>query len=147
MIVGLQIITIILTRGNIQLLGDAYAFGIVWSFAMQGLSVLVLRFKQPEEPGWKVPLNFHIGKREIPVGLSLITLVLFSIAITNLFTKKVATVWGLAFTAAIFVTFTISEHYNRRRKRHGGDVEKFRLVAGLGQAAARQCSGGGTQPV
>jgi amino acid transporter len=28
-IVGLQIVTIVLTRGNIQLLGDAYAFGIV----------------------------------------------------------------------------------------------------------------------
>ena len=61
MIVSLQIVTIILTRGNIQLLGDAYAFGIVWSFAMQGLSVLVLRYKQPEEPEWKVPLNFRIG--------------------------------------------------------------------------------------
>src|SRR5208283_5082394 len=34
MIVALQIVTVILTRGNIQLLGDAYAFGIVWSFAM-----------------------------------------------------------------------------------------------------------------
>ena len=53
MIVALQIATIVLTRGNIQLLGDAYAFGIIWSFAMKGLSVLVLRYKQPNPPNGK----------------------------------------------------------------------------------------------
>jgi amino acid transporter len=129
MIVALQIITIILTRGNIQLLGDAYAFGIVWSFAMQGLSVLVLRYKQPEQPEWKVPLNFRIAGREFPLGLGLITLALFAIAIVNLFTKKIATVWGLTFTVTIFVIFTVSEHYNRKRRTHSGELEKFRLDA------------------
>ncbi len=129
MIVVLQIVTILLTRGNITLLGDAYAFGIVWSFAMQGLSVLVLRFKQPEVQEWKVPFNLRAGKREIPVGLGLITLTLFSIAVINLFTKKVATVWGLGFTASIFVIFTISERYNRRRAgKAGSELERFRLV-------------------
>jgi amino acid transporter len=128
MIVVLQIITILLTWGNIQLLGDAYAFGIVWSFALQGLAVLVLRFKQPEEPQWKVPLNLRIAGKEIPIGLGLITLTLFGFAITNLFTKKVATIWGLAFTASIYIVFVISEHYNRRNSKHKGDLEKFRLV-------------------
>ncbi len=127
MIVALQIVTIILTRGNIQLLGDAYAFGIVWSFAMQGLSVLVLRYKQPEEPEWKVPLNFRIAGRELPLGLGMITLALFAIAIVNLFTKKIATIWGLTFTISIFVIFTICEHYNRKRRTHSGELEKFRL--------------------
>lgn len=128
MIVGLQIITIILTRGDIQLLGDAYAFGIVWSFAMQGLSVLVLRYKQPEEPEWKVPLNFRLFGKELPVGLGLITLALFTIAVINLFTKKVATVWGLIFTVTIFAIFTISERYNRRKRARSSELEKFRLV-------------------
>jgi amino acid transporter len=129
MIVILQIITVILTRGNIQLLGDAYAFGIVWSFAMQGLSVLVLRYKQPEEPGWKVPLNFRIAGREFPLGLGLITVALFALAIVNLFTKKVATVWGLTFTITIFVIFTVYEQYNRKRRTHSGELERFRLDA------------------
>jgi amino acid transporter len=127
MIVALQIVTIILTRGNIQLLGDAYAFGIVWSFAMQGLSVLVLRYKQPEEPEWKVPLNFRIAGREFPLGLGLITLALFAIAIVNLFTKKIATIWGLTFTITIFVIFNVCEHYNRKRRVHSGELERFRL--------------------
>jgi amino acid transporter len=129
MIVVLQIATIILTRGDITLLGDAYAFGIVWSFAMQGLSVLVLRFKKPEEPEWKVPLNFRLRGREWPMGLGLITLTLFAIAIVNLFTKKVATVWGFAFTVCIFTVFQLSELYNRRRTAgRRTDLEKFRLV-------------------
>ena len=62
------------------MLGEAYAFGVVWSFAMKSLSVLVLRYKQPGAREWKVPLNFHIGGKEIPVGLALITIVLFSLA-------------------------------------------------------------------
>jgi amino acid transporter len=129
LIVCLQIFIIILTRGNITLLGDAYAFGIVWSFAMQGLAVLVLRFKRPEVQEWKVPLNFRIGGREIPLGIALITLTLFSLAIINLFTKKIATIWGLGFTISIFIIFQLSEMYNRRRAAGRSDLEKFRLVA------------------
>ena len=29
-------------------LGEAYAFGVVWSFAFKSLAVLVLRFKEPD---------------------------------------------------------------------------------------------------
>src|SRR5712671_3711173 len=81
LIVILQIVTIVLTRGDLYMLGEAYAFGVVWSFAMKALSVLVLRFEQPGAREWKVPLNFHIGQTEIPVGLGLIALALFVLAI------------------------------------------------------------------
>ena len=129
LIVGLQIATVILTRGDIRLLGDAYAFGIVWSFAMQGLSVLVLRYKQREQPQWKVPLNIRIAGKEIPIGLGLVTTILFSIAIVNLFTKEIATIWGLSFTVSIFCIFTITEQYNRRKKGVSAELEKFQLVS------------------
>ena len=127
MIVGLQIVTVVISRGNIQLLGDAYAFGIIWSFAMEGLAVLVLRYKKPEPPEWKVPVNIRILGKELPVGLGLITLTLFTLAIVNLFTKKTATIWGLGFTILLFMLFTITEHYNRRKVGAKGDSEKFRL--------------------
>lgn len=129
MIVAMQIVTVILSRGDIRLLGDAYAFGIVWSFAMEGLSVLVLRYRQPEPPQWKVPLNFRLFGRELPFGLGLITLILFIIAIVNLFTKQIATIWGLSFTSAIFVIFTLTEHYNRRKRGLLPERERFRLVS------------------
>jgi amino acid transporter len=127
-IVALQLVTILLTRGDMKLLGEAYAFGVVWSFSMKALSVLVLRYKLPENRLWKTPLNIMIGKSELPVGLILITLSLFSLAIINVLTKKVATISGIAFTIAFFIVFECSEIYNRRRHKHEGpETEKFRL--------------------
>src|SRR5205807_5861311 len=87
LIVGLQLLTILISRGDMVMLGEAYAFGVVWSFAMKALSVLVLRFKQPAGREWKVPLNFRVGKTELPVGLFLIALALFALAIINVLTK------------------------------------------------------------
>jgi nucleotide-binding universal stress UspA family protein len=58
----------------------------------------------------------------------MITLALFAMAIINLFTKKIATIWGLSFTVCIFSIFTVTEHYNRRRSGHSHELEKFRLV-------------------
>jgi hypothetical protein len=104
LIVILQIVTIVLTRGNLFILGEAYAFGVVWSFAMNALSVLVLRFKLPGAPEWKVPLNFHIGKTEIPVGLGLIAIALFTLALINCLTKKVATISGIAIDVIVRYT-------------------------------------------
>ena len=109
------------------MLGEAYAFGVMWSFAMKGLAVLVLRFQQPGAREWRVPLNFRVGRMELPVGLALITLALFALAGVNVLTKKVATISGASFTAAFFVVFTLSERYSRRRAGGGRELEKFRL--------------------
>src|SRR5262245_32045483 len=55
-IVILQVVTIIASRGDVELLGQAYAFGVVWSFFMKALGVLVLRFKRHDQE-YKTPLN------------------------------------------------------------------------------------------
>ncbi len=128
LVVAMQLFTIVVTRGNVILLGEAYAFGVVWSFSMKALSVLVLRYKQPENREWKVPLNFHFRGTELPVGLFLITLALFSMAIINVLTKELATISGACFTAAFFVLFELSEISNRKHKAaHDQDREKFNL--------------------
>ncbi|HTX34709.1 MAG TPA: APC family permease [Bryobacteraceae bacterium] len=127
-IVLMQLATIVISRGDVYMLGEAYAFGVVWSFAMKALSVLVLRYKQPGAREWKVPLNFHIGGTEIPLGLVLITVSLFALASINVLTKKVATISGVSFTAAFFVVFELSDIYNRKRRAgHSEELEKFRL--------------------
>jgi amino acid transporter len=127
LIVILQLLTILISRGNVYMLGEAYAFGVVWSFAMKALSVLVLRYKQPEGRGWKVPLNFTIAGTEIPVGLMLITLILFAMALINVVTKEVATISGVSFTVAFFIVFELSEKYNRHTAVHSEEMEKFNL--------------------
>ncbi len=127
-IVGLQLLTIAISRGDVMMLGEAYAFGVVWSFAMKSLSVLMLRYKQPGPRDWKVPLNFHIGKTEIPLGLMMITVTLFALAVINVLTKKTATIAGVTFTIAFFIVFELSDLYNRKRKAaQGPETEKFRL--------------------
>ena len=115
MVVLLQILTILASRGDVYVLGEAYAFGVIWSFTFNSLSMLVLRFKYKGERGWKVPPNLTIGGTEIPIGLFSVMLVLLSTALINLATKSVATLAGVSFSAVFFVIFTISEHVNRKK--------------------------------
>jgi len=115
LVAALQMFTIIVTRGDVIILGEAYAFGVIWSFTFNALAMLVLRWKYQGERGWKVPLNLKIGKTELPLGLLSVFLVLVTTAIVNLFTKSVATVSGVIFAAAFFVIFSLSERDNKRR--------------------------------
>lgn len=111
----LQLIAVLGSRGDVFVLGEAYAFGVIWSFSFNAVATLMLRFKRPEGRQWKVPGNIRLGRIEIPVGLIIIALILVSIALTNLLTKQVATISGIFFTAAFFIMFTISERINRRK--------------------------------
>jgi amino acid transporter len=128
LIVGLQLLTIILSRGNVYVLAGLYAFGVIWSFALKSLAVLVLRFTEPENRQWKVPGNFHIAGREIPLGLILISGVLLITAMVNLFTKSEATIAGVTFSAVFFAIFTYSEH-RVTKERHGKpeNLDQFRV--------------------
>jgi len=130
LIVGLQLITILASRGNVYVLGEAYAFGVIWSFTFNSLAMLVLRFKYKGERGWRVPPNIKIGNIELPIGLASVHLVLLSTAIVNLFTKEVATVAGLVFSLAFFFIFTVSEKVNKRKFAHVEQAmkEHFQLL-------------------
>jgi len=128
LIVCMQMLTIFLSLGNVYVLAALYAFGVIWSFAMKSLAVLVLRFTEPENREWKVPGNLHFGNTEIPVGLLLISAVLLVTAIVNLFTKYEATIAGVIFSAFFFTIFTISERHVAK-ERHGKpeQLDQFRV--------------------
>ena len=130
LVVALQIATIVLSRGDIFILGEAYAFGVMWSFSLKGLAVLVLRYKQPGEREFRVPFNVKVGSIEVPVGLGIITAILFALCIINLFTKQVATMSGAAFTLAFFAVFTFSEHRTRKHATEHAELDQFNLAAG-----------------
>jgi amino acid transporter len=124
----LQLATIVLSRGDVYLLGEAYAFGVIWSFALKAMGVLALRFQRHDQE-YRVPINIHIGGKEIPIGLAATTLVLLSTAIVNLFSKQYATIYGVGFTIAFFLLFTISEKVNLRKHktREEHSLEEFNL--------------------
>ena len=131
LVVALQLITILLSRGDVFVLGEAYAFGVIWSFAFNAVSVLILRYTRPNAPrDWRVPLNLRIGNVEVPLGLIGIAVVLFACAIVNLFTKEVATIAGVAFTSAFFVMFVVSERITARRRASGSTMlDQFQLTS------------------
>jgi len=128
LIVGLQVLTIALSRGNVYMLAALYAFGVIWSFAMKSVAVLVLRYTEPSKRDWKVPGNLHFGKTEVPVGLILISAVLLITAVVNLFTKYQATIAGVIFSAVFFTIFTLSERHVAK-ERHGKpeQLDQFRV--------------------
>jgi amino acid transporter len=129
LIVGLQLLTIIITRGDVFTLADLYAFGVIWSFAMMSLSVLVLRYTEPSRREWKVPGNIPLGNgRELPLGVILIAIVLFLTALTNFFTKYEATRAGVLFSAVFFVLFTYSEkRVAKQRQGKPESLDQFRV--------------------
>jgi amino acid transporter len=128
LIVALQVLTILVSSGNVYLLAGLYAFGVVWSFAFNGLAVLRLRYTEPQHRQWKVPGNFHFRGKEIPIGVLLITAVLFLTAIVNLLTKEDATIAGVIFTVAFYAIFTVSERQVvKQRQGQVGGVDKFRV--------------------
>jgi amino acid transporter len=127
LIAALQIATIALSRGDVYLLGEAYAFGVVWSFFLKSLGVLVLRYHRHDQE-YKHPGNLRIGGKEIPLGLMTTTLILGLVAVANLFSKQIATIYGVGFTAAFFVVFTISERVNAKKHALGKTgLEEFNL--------------------
>jgi len=129
LIVALQILTIIISRGDVTFLANLYAFGVIWSFALKGIAVLVLRYTHPQDREYRVPLNFRIGGTEIPVGLGIITLILLSIAVVNLFTKPAATISGVIFSVALFIGFELSEkHIQKQRGSTHVELDQFNLA-------------------
>jgi len=126
MVVILQLITIVASWGDVNKLGEAYAFGVIWSFVFKTLAMVVLRFKDKSKRYYEVPLNFRKhtkdGKQiDFPIGITIIFLVLLSTALINLMTKKTATIWGIGFTIIFLTAFVILEKISHRR--HGGRHE------------------------
>jgi hypothetical protein len=129
LIAVLQCITIIASHGNVYLLAALYAFGVIWSFAFKALAMLVLRFTEPGHRDFRVPGNIKIGKVELPVGLALITLLLFATALINLMTKPLATMAGVSFSAVLFGVFVVSEKITHKQRGSKHEMrEEFRVA-------------------
>ena len=140
MVVAFQIITILASRGDVTFLANLYAFGVIWSFTMQGIAVLTMRYTHREEREYCVPLNFRPFGKDIPLGLALITLTLFLIAVVNLFTKPDATIAGLIFSSVMFGVFTVSERITHKN-RGAAHVEMDQFNVASQEELTRQSVG------
>jgi hypothetical protein len=132
MVVGLQIVTIVASWGDVDTLGEAYAFGVIWSFVFKTLAMVVLRFKDKRHREYEVPFNIRTHNKagaeiDIPLGITIIFLILLSTAMINLVTKKTATIWGVGFTVVFMAAFVILEQISHRRMGggHHEHLEQF----------------------
>ena len=74
--------------------------------------------------------TFICSGREIPLGLALITVILFLIAVVNLFTKPSATIAGLIFSLIMFGVFTVSEKITHRNRGAAHvEMDQFNVAA------------------
>jgi amino acid transporter len=127
LIAALQVLVILVSRGSYTFLGDLYAFGVIWSFALKGLGTLVLRYHHDLKREYKVPLNLTVRGVEIPLGLGLITAILLVIAVVNLFTKPMATISGVTFTALLSTVFALTERRLQQGQTSHVELDEFNL--------------------
>ena len=135
-IVGImQVAVILFSFGDVDTLGEAYAFGVIWSFVFMTFSMAVLRFKDRAPRAYRVPFNLAVkvqsGSLDVPIGILAVFAVLATTALINLATKKTATVWGIGFTAAFMVVFTTVEWVSHRHRGglHHDHLEQFNEAA------------------
>ncbi|MDR0953457.1 MAG: APC family permease [Elusimicrobiota bacterium] len=116
MICMTQIIVILLSRGEVFLIGQAYAFGVLWSFVFETTSIVILRFKKPNQKRkFMMPFNIKFKHYYIPVGGLFVVIMVIVLAAVNLITKKVATISGVSFTVLVFLGFHISQIINAKK--------------------------------
>jgi magnesium transporter len=71
-----QIAIVLLSGGQIAWLAHVYAAGAVGSAILKTAALVRFRFLRPGKRPYRVPLNVSFGKREWPVGLLLLTVLL-----------------------------------------------------------------------
>lgn len=120
-IAAIQLLVVFLCRSDVYLLGEAYAFGVIWCFVSQSLAVLVLRWKDRSPREFMVPLNIKFGDLYFPVGIVLVFAALLFIAVANFFTKTIATKFGIIFTLSVYIFLRIFEYINKKRHPEGHD--------------------------
>jgi amino acid transporter len=112
---AIPVLIVVLSKGNVGLLGDLYAFGLLGAFSVTCIALDVVRYHERHIQ--------RIGGDVVNVGrirfiLGLITTVLVSGAwITNLFAKPLATLFGGAVTivgiVVALVTFRLASRGGR----------------------------------
>jgi hypothetical protein len=128
MVAVLQIAAIMMSRGDVYLLGTVYAFGVAWTFLLNTLSIYKLRRKKREHREWRVPLNIGEGRQEVPLGILLVLGVLIAVVLSNLLSMKAGTICGAIFTLGMVMLFSASESRIQRRRAAAAPPDQFNLI-------------------
>ncbi len=102
------IAVILILPGEITLLADLYAFGSMISFTAAHVSVIMLRYREPDlvRP-FRAPLNVRIAGTYVPMTAVLGAMGTFAVWCVIMYYKPVSGVVGLAWVAVGLVVYVI----------------------------------------
>lgn len=124
--VGIPVLVLALASGNIDLLGDLYAFGLLGAFSLTSLSLDIVRWRErhtgmpvmPDERNAPTSKPQGLLQRRIIFGLGVLTTVLVVLAWgTNLVHKPLATFFGGGVTLIGLVIAVVNYAALNRRGR------------------------------
>ena len=99
---------ILILPGEIPLLADLYAFGSMISFTAAHVSVIMLRYREPElERPFRAPLNVRIGRAYVPMTAVLGAMGTFAVWCVILYYKPMSGLIGIAWVAVGIVGYVI----------------------------------------
>jgi APA family basic amino acid/polyamine antiporter len=95
-------------RGDLDFLFGLFAFGAMLAFTIAHLSVIVLRYREPERPrAFQVPLSIRVGPGRIPLPSALGALMAFAGWVSVLVLHEGARWAGVLWMAAGIVLYVI----------------------------------------
>jgi amino acid transporter len=114
---GVPLAVVALSRGDVTLLGDLYAFGLLGAFSLTCISLDMVRWhEQAEPPHPEASGIVRTGPAMMAVGV--LTSVLVTVAwLTNLFAKPRATLFGAGIAGTGLVLALVIQRLERRRGR------------------------------
>lgn len=120
---------ILISKGNLPFLADLYNFGASLAFTSAHLSLLFLRYKQPElERPFKIPFCISLGKgRSLPISALFGVVVTFGVWLSVMVFKPEGRVLGSIWLAAGLVMYFI---YRKQENIHPIttlDIEKISI--------------------
>ena len=119
LIVGLQLVTILLSRGDMSCWARPTPSASSGASSSRPWPWWCCASRTAARASSRCRFNIRIGSVEVPIGLSADLPGPAGHGRLNLFTKEVATVSGVAFTAVFLVLFMVSEHYPREAAQGG----------------------------
>ena len=113
------IAVVLILPGQITFLAELYAFGSMISFTAAHVSVIRLRYREPDlERPFRAPLNVRIAGTAVPMTAVLGAMGTFAVWCVIMFYKPLSGIVGLAWVALGLVVYVIY------RKAHGYSLTK-----------------------
>jgi APA family basic amino acid/polyamine antiporter len=110
---------------DIELLAGIYAFGATLVFAIAHLSVIVLRFREPDAPRpFRVPLSIRVGRGSIPLPVAAGALLAMAGWISVLVLHE-----GARYVGGAWMLFGILLYVSYRRGQDKSLTERFTIPA------------------